>query len=278
MVKFFKYLIDKKTVKINVYFKILATFILSFVLGLVLRDTLGGGHSLIVKLINTDVSIKLLIGYLVIKLLLIAYSSQSGVTGGMFIPILTIGAILGSIIAKVCNIEEYRALVIVVSMASFMGATIGCPLSAIVFSLEALAGINNIIPIAMSILISYAVFRLSNSTHVYDIVLERKLKSRYKNKDFLLLEMNVLVKKSSFAVGKATRDLLLPPNMKISFIQRKDKEHFKMDNVGDKIIEESDFIIIHAQTYELDKTRYEIESFFGEQEKFNYHVIQDIKY
>jgi hypothetical protein len=48
-----------------------------------------------------------------------------------------------------------------------------------------------------------------------------------------------------------------------------------MDNKGEKVIEKFDSIVIHAQTYDIDKTKYEIESFFGEQEDFKYNIIQE---
>lgn len=274
LIQFFKYIIDVKTIKINNYFKILLTFLLSFIIGLILRDTLGGGHSLIEKLFEIDFSMKILIIYFLIKLILITYSSQSNVTGGLFVPTLTLGALIGAIFTKIFNLEEYKLLIISVSIVSFMGSSIGCPLSAILFAIETLDGINNSLIIIITIFISYTLFSITKTSHIYDIILERKLKNKYDNKDFLIIESNLIVSPSAFAIGKQTRDLLLPPNMKIIFIQRYNKDHSKMDNKGEKVIEKFDSIVIHAQTYDIDKTKYEIESFFGEQEDFKYNIIQ----
>jgi hypothetical protein len=156
-----------------------------------------------------------------------------------------------------------------------MGSSIGCPLSAILFAIETLDGINNSLIIIITIFISYTLFSITKTSHIYDIILERKLKNKYDNKNFLIIESNLIVSPSAFAIGKQTRDLLLPPNMKIIFIQRYNKDYSKMDNKGEKVIEKFDSIVIHAQTYDIDKTKYEIESFFGEQEDFKYNIIQE---
>jgi len=278
LIELFKYLIDDKLTNINIYFKILFAFVISFLIGFLLKDTLGGGHNLILKLYDTDFSLKILILYFLSKLLLVSYTSQSNVTGGLFIPTLTIGAIVGAIITKAFHLEEYRMLIISISMASFMGSSIGCPLSAIIFSIEALGCVNNILLVSISVFVSYATFILFKGNNIYDIVLERKLKNKYNYKDFLLIETNILVANDAFVIGKQTRDLLLPPNMKILYIQRCNKDHLKMDNKGEKVIEPFDTIVIQAQSYDIDKTKQELESFFGEQENFTYNTIQDMKY
>ena len=209
---------------------------------------------------------------------MISFSGQSGVTGGMFIPILCLGALCGKIFTFIFNEPDYKVLIITVSMVSFLGASVGCPLSAVVFAMEVLGGTNNILSFVISVFISYAIYAFSKSNNVYDIVLERKLKNRYSRQDFLMLKVFIDVEKESFAVNKLTRDLLLPTNTAILSIQRKNKHHYKMDNSGEKTIEEGDRIIFQIQTYDLENTKSELEAFFGKQDNFHYKIIQEKKY
>ena len=51
LIKLLKNLLEVKAKRINVYFKILTAFMISFILGLVLIGSIGGGHSLIHKLL-----------------------------------------------------------------------------------------------------------------------------------------------------------------------------------------------------------------------------------
>ena len=268
-IEFFKDLIDNKTKKINVFYKILLTFLITFILGFLLKDSLGGGHGLIKNLLNgKDYELYIFFFILIIKFLMVSFSSQSGVTGGMFIPILTIGAILGSLICHIFKLEEYMNLFIVASMVSFMGASIGCPLSALVFAVEVFEGLDFILPVAFSVFSSYLVFKLATATQVYDIVLERKLQNKF----------DYRIQKDSFACFKSTRDLLLPPNAIILNIQRKNKSYYKMDNLGDKVLYDGDIVTLQVQTYDIEKTKKDLEAFFGEQPDFSYSILQEKNY
>ena len=279
IIKLLKNLLEVKAKRINVYFKILTAFMISFILGLVLIGSIGGGHSLIHKLLfENDYKLYILIILFVIKFIMISFCNSSGVTGGMFIPILTLGALIGAILSKIFFMDEYSLLFITSSMVAFMGASIGCPLSAIVFACEALSGLTNIIPIILTVFIAYAVFKISGSNTVYDIILEAKLRDKYKLRDFVVCDFTFTIQKESFACFKTTRDLLLPANAIILSVQRKNKHHFKMDNLGDKILLEGDIITLRAQTVDVKKIEREIRAFFGEQEGIIENVIQEKNY
>ena len=279
LISVLKYFLETKTKNINVFYKILLAFILSFILGFVLIDSIGGGHFLIDKLLfDNHYELYLLIILFLVKFVMISFCNSSGVTGGMFIPILTIGALIGAILAKLFNLEEYALLFITSSMVAFMGSTIGCPLSAIVFACEALSGLTNIIPIILTVYAAYAVFKISGTNTVYDIILEAKLKDKYNFRDFVVCDFIFTIQKDSFACFKTTRDLLLPSNALILSVQRKNKDHFKMDNLGDKIFLEGDIITLRAQTVNIKKLEREIKAFFGEQEEIIQNVIQEKNY
>jgi hypothetical protein len=174
--------------------------------------------------------------------------------------------------------EEYSLLFITSSMVAFMGSAIGCPLSAIVFACEALSGLTNILPIILAVFVAYSVFKISGSSTVYDIILEAKLKDKYKLRDFVVCDFVFTIQKDSFACFKTIRDLLLPANAIILSVQRKNKHHFKMDNLGDKILREGDVITLRAQTVNIKKIEREIKAFFGEQDEIIQNVIQEKNY
>ena len=274
-----KYILEIRTKKLHVFFKILTAFLASFVMGLLLIDGIGGGHSVIEKLLfENNYGLYALMILFAVKFIMISFCNSSGVTGGMFIPILTIGALIGAILAKLFNMEDYSVLFITASMVAFMGSSIGCPLSAIVFASEALSGLTNIIPIILTVFTAYAIFKVFGSATLYDIILEAKLKAKYTKRDFVVCDFVFTIQKDSFACFKAIRDLLLPANAIILSVQRKNKHHFKMDNLGDKVLLEGDIITLRAQTVDIEKTEREIKAFFGEQEEIIQNVIQEKNY
>ncbi|MGM9972122.1 MAG: chloride channel protein [Anaeroplasmataceae bacterium] len=269
---------DKYMKKCHLYIKVVISFTLSAISSLILIDTIGGGHSLILSVIDNKYGILLLILFLFIKLILIAFVSQSGATGGLFIPTLLIGALTGAIFAKIFKLDNYSLFFIAMGMSSFMTATIGCPLSGMVFSIEGLGMINNLIPAVIVIFICYITSKILNIKPMYDEVLERKLKNDYKNKNFKIIECDFVVNENSFASSMQLRDLLLPVNCVVISIQRKAKHHFKMDNSGDKIIYSGDIITLRCQTYDVLETKDELESLLGIQQEFNYKLIQEKRF
>jgi len=67
--------------------------------GLFLPLALGGGSDLIALAEGAKSGVVVLIIYLVVKLLFTSVSFGSGVPGGIFMPILTVGALSGSILS-----------------------------------------------------------------------------------------------------------------------------------------------------------------------------------
>lgn len=192
----------------------------------------------------------------------------------IFIPILTIGALAGALFVKIFKLDDSLVLFICLGMSAFMGTAIGCPLSALVFACEALSGIDHILAFAIVIIVSYFIGRLLNISHLYDIVLERKLHNDYAKKDFMVIQTSVIVSEMSFAVGKQTRDLLFNANVILTQIRRSDKDYAKMDNFGDKIIKPGDEIKFIIQTYNICDTKTHLEAFVGKQKEFSYDILQ----
>lgn len=269
---------DKVLKRVPVFVKILISFLLTAICGLVLIDTLGGGHSLIDSILDKKYGIGMLVILFLIKALLIAFVSQSGATGGLFIPSLLMGALTGAIFAKALDCigtMQYYNFFVAVGMASFMASVVGCPLSGMAFSIEALGMHNNIIPVVIVVTLAYITALIFGLEPMYDAVLERKLRKDYANRKYQIIDLNLEVREGSFADGLQLRELILPSNCIISGVKRGDKHHYKMDNNGEKAINSGDIISLRVQTYDLDDTKEDLESIVGKQKSFNYVVFQE---
>lgn len=274
LIKFVEKVLDSKLRKLKTWHKLFIAYTSIVLIGFFVPTILNGGHSLIEGIFENQYSLVIILVTFILKIVMLAYISQSGVTGGMYIPILTIGTLAGALFAKIFKLEDSVVLFACLGMVAFMGTSIGCPLSALVFACEALSGINQVLAFAIVIIISYFVGRLLNISHLYDIVLERKLHNDYSKKDFMVIQASVIVLPNSFSVGKQTRDLLFNTNVILTQIKRSDKDYAKMDNFGDKIIKPGDEISFIIQTYNLEDTRKHLEAFVGPQDDFKYIVIQ----
>ncbi|WP_171290129.1 chloride channel protein, partial [Acinetobacter baumannii] len=77
---------------------------ISFVLCFILPEVTGGGHSLVESLIHEKAVIYTLIIIFIIKLLFTAISYSTGFAGGIFLPMLVLGAIIGKIFGETVDI------------------------------------------------------------------------------------------------------------------------------------------------------------------------------
>ena len=77
----------------------------------------------------------LLFAVLGIRILATSVAVGGGMVGGLFVPLVAMGAIVGSIFADVASVEE-TTLYVIVGAAAFLGAGYGTPLAAVAFVAE----------------------------------------------------------------------------------------------------------------------------------------------
>lgn len=268
-------LFSKKLKNVPLFLKLLIGFVLVGIIGLLCRDSLGGGHSVILGILEQRYMMSSLFLILGMKLILIPFVSETGATGGTFIPILLMGALVGGIFASIGTQNSHYALFVIAGMGTFIAASMGCPLVAMVFSIEAFGLGENVLPVLLAIGIGYFVSLLFHKKPLMEVILEENLKKTYEGRPFKVVEMYFEVKEKSFAIGKQARDLLLATNLLIISVQRAEASVAKMDNAGDKILKINDVIHLRCQTYDLTQTYDELEGFFGIQSQRQMVVLQE---
>ena len=128
-------------------------------------------------------SLSLLLIYFVAKSLFSIFSFSSGAPGGIFLPILVLGAYIGAIFASVfipiCGLENdliYKFIII--SMAGFFTATVRSPITGIVLLSEMSGSTETLVAMLIVCLIAYIVPTLLGNEPIYESLLERLLNRR----------------------------------------------------------------------------------------------------
>ncbi|MGA2537076.1 MAG: chloride channel protein, partial [Terracidiphilus sp.] len=122
---------------------------------------LGVGYDNIAELLRGNASIALLVGLLVAKSLMWAFSLSSGTSGGVLAPLLMIGAALGESVARLAHMPaEMQALWALMGMGAMLAGALGVPLTAILFSLELTHALPAMLPLALACTASYLVTSL----------------------------------------------------------------------------------------------------------------------
>ncbi|MEG1535863.1 MAG: ClC family H(+)/Cl(-) exchange transporter [Clostridia bacterium] len=247
--------LDKKTKNFPYWARLIVVFVLTGVVGLLLPIVNGGGHSLIEQVANMDFSLQMLLLILVVKFIMVLFCFNSGATGGLFIPMLAFGALIGGICGQIfiaCGLDPslYKAIVCI-SMTTFFGASVRAPITAVVLIVELTGYSTSFLSTAIAIFTAYLVAELLGNKPIYDSMLARFCRSENKGKEFREVRLEVEVELDAFLVGKAIGDVLWPSNCLVTAIVRENEELIPDGEVRIKV---GDKLLILAQTADSEKT------------------------
>ncbi len=264
---------DTKLKRVPQWARLIIVFVLTAMIGLIAfgnfngTDALFGGGGLIVRLAEQKFTWQIIFVLLVIRFFMIAFSTGSGATGGVFIPMLSIGALTGALLGNAFVAmgmdESLFPTVVMLGMSAFMGATTRAPLTALVFMLESTWNFSNLFYVAITVFISYFICEIVKVEPLYDVLLERMIHKQNGDKEPKIITLTFTVQKGAFAVGKAVRDVLWPANTKVNEIVR--AQNTRLDDDGEKKMQVGDTLTVITQTYDEVATRNELEEILGKQ-------------
>jgi CIC family chloride channel protein len=193
-------------------------------------------------------------------------SNSSGVTGGVFLPTLAFGAMVGSLCGEAMIAlgwigTEHYTLMVVLGITAFLGSVSRIPVTACVFAIEAMGGIENIIHIIIVSSIALLTVEISGLDDFTDTLIEAKLKSITKGKKRAVIEVPLKVGADAFVIGKEVKDILWPHScLVISF------EHSNLVRGTSQILE-GDVVTMYYETYDPQSTADELEILVGKQDE-----------
>lgn len=162
--------------------RLLIAFLTAGVLGLVMPSVLGSGSGLIVSLTKGEMVLGMVVLTLVVKFLFLAVSFGSGAPGGIFFPLLILGALLGAVFAMTG--AEFFGLdpvyinnFVLLGMTGFFTAIVRAPLTGIILLFEMSGSISQMLSLSIVSVTAYIVATLMRSEPIYDSLLKRILKA-----------------------------------------------------------------------------------------------------
>jgi hypothetical protein len=129
--------------------------------GLFFPRGLGVGYDNIAELLHGNATIGLIVGILIAKSLMWAFSLGSGTSGGVLAPLLMIGGAVGALAGHMAHAPaEAQAFWALIGMGSMLAGALGVPLTAILFSLEVTHCLPALLPLTMACIAAYLVTAL----------------------------------------------------------------------------------------------------------------------
>jgi len=257
-------LTDKWVKKFPYWARLLIAFLLTGALGLIFTKYFDngfafvntGGHSLIDHLCHNglEYSFILLAGILTVRFILTLLCFNSGATGGLFIPMLTTGALLGAlmgiIFVKMGMDKNYFSAVVIIAMTTFFGASVRAPITAVVLIVELSGYQSDFLPTALAIFTAYLVAELLGNTPFYDSLLDRlreqnaeKVEKRY---------FGAVVEEGTFVADKRISDVIWPANGLVTEIIRQNGESVVPD--GETVLRKGDRLTIVVESSDFAET------------------------
>ena len=234
---------------LSVQYRPMVPFILAGVLSLFIPQVLGSGHSLIDSMVEGNFTIKILLVVLTVKFAFSMISYGSGAPGGIFFPLLVLGALTGAIYGNVLvslfNFNpEYINNFVILAMAGYFTAIVRAPITGSILITEMTGSFSHFLSISIICLAAYATADLLKSEPIYESLLDRLLKNNNKNefvgdsKNKIILEIPVY--EDSEMDGKMIKDIKIPLNCLLVGIRRGNKEIIPKGNTevysGDQLL------------------------------------------
>lgn len=267
-------IINKKLSFIAPKYKIFAVYVLTLLVGLFSFSFVSTGHHLIDELLTSSPSFLMLLAILFIRTTLTFSANSCGVTGGLFLPVMALGATVAAFVGKgLVNLgvgQEYYTLIVVLGIVACVSGMMKTPFTAMVFAIEALSCSGYILPVIVTSCISYIITEMFDVKSITDIALENNVESLYHGKERQVYDTFVKVKKNSFAVGKQIRDILWPSNLFVLSVKREEHEA-EVDVHGGKQLKAGDILHVRYSTYDEPSTKEELISIVGSQE-YDEHI------
>ena len=211
---------------------------------------LGSGHGLVTEVAAGNFGLSMLAVLLILKFCFSMMSFGSGVPGGIFLPLLVLGAISGGLFAvgagNIFGFEDiHLANFVILGMAGLFSAIVRAPVTGIILITEMSGDFKNFLSVATVALAAYIAADLLHGKPIYDQLLSRMLAKRasYGTTEEtrghkVLMEAQVYI--GSRMDGEKIEKMLLPPGCLVVSVERENKEIVPSGSTvlrgGDKLI------------------------------------------
>lgn len=235
-------------------------FLLVIPVGLLWPITLGGGNQLIVTFAQKTPLLLPLIGYFVLRLIFSMISYNSGLPGGIFLPILTLGALLGAIGARSFNLlgllpAAYIANFMIYAMAGYFAGISKAPFTAILLITEMVGSLGHLLPLAVVSIIAYITVDLLGGAPIYEALLEQMVTPANPSAQGLSDRVEFPVGEDSALAGVQVRDVTWPKDALLTSVHRGERQVIPH---GDTLIRAGDILVVLTYQHNRAYVRQEL--------------------
>lgn len=191
--------------------------------------TLGGGNNLIVALPHLPLSIPLLFGFLVLRFVFSMVSYGSEIPGGIFLPILTLGAVIGAcycvtMVSLGVVPKQYLGNYAIYAMAGYFACISKAPFTAILLITEMVGSMTHLMPLAVVAVTAYVINDVLGGLPVYMAMFNNFIHRSPRKELTGMTQMTVSIFAGSLLDGRLIKDFAWPQGSLVLAIYRGEEE------------------------------------------------------
>lgn len=196
------------------------------VFGLLLPAVLCGGHGIITGILTNQYVLWYMLLLLAAKFIFSMISFGSGTAGGIFFPLLVLGALSGAIFGKLTALylplpEEYITIFMLLGMVAMFTAIVRAPITGIILIVEMSGSLSYLLSLTMVAVIAYLTAEALRSKPIYESLLERILpKKKENNNDGKTLLIEFTVSQNARIANRQMKNIHLPSGCLITGVTR----------------------------------------------------------
>ena len=162
-----------RNLKLNKYIKISIFMIMAYIVAVFFRDITGGGHELIEEMFGKNVMLKTIIIILILKFFYTMFCYATGAPGGIFLPMLVVGALIGKVYGEILNNyfsvpNEIIVHFMLLGMAAYFTAVVRAPITGITLILEMTGNFSYLYMLIIVCTITYIFTELLKMEPIYE--------------------------------------------------------------------------------------------------------------
>ncbi len=143
---------------------------------------IGSGHFLAETALKGELVLAAIPLFFIVRFILTTSSYGTGAPGGIFAPLLVLGALIGLGIGQIAHfvapdLVPIPAVFAVVGMAAYFTAIVRAPLTGIMLIVEMTGNYSQMLPLLVSCFCAYIIAESLKDLPIYELLLERDLKS-----------------------------------------------------------------------------------------------------
>lgn len=161
--------------------RLITAFALAFFMIFIYPHALGSGSYLVGEISSGEFTLGALAVLLLVKFVFSTASFGSGSPGGIFLPLLVLGAVTGGLCADVLALigfdSRYITALVVVGMAGYFSAIVRAPVTGVILITEMTGDFTCLLPLVLASLIAYLIPEFFGVEPIYTQLLHRSQKA-----------------------------------------------------------------------------------------------------